>query len=96
MSNYVIPQALIFQEFQAIGGDVGPALSACIIGPNYQLVASQEDGVLGAYNPSVDTCYSWPNRAAGAVVDMDSVRVYIAGRQTIPTANLKTMRLQSG
>jgi hypothetical protein len=78
MSTYILPQALVFQEFQAVGDVSDQDLRACIIGPNYQVVDSQAEGELGAYDPNSETCYSWPNREAGAVVQDDSVRVFIA------------------
>jgi hypothetical protein len=77
MSQYVVPQALIYQEFTATPEAITEVMRACIVGPNYQVVKDVGEGRLGTYDPSQEVCYSWPNREAGAVVDEDFTRVFI-------------------
>ena len=74
---YVVPQALVYQEFLSRPAAVVQPLLACIVGPNYQLVTTNAAGALGAYDSVSDTCYSWPSRAAGAVVDQAWTRTFI-------------------
>ena len=35
---------------------------------------------VGEYNPEEDTCYEWPSRSAGGVVDQDYAKVFIDDR----------------
>jgi len=76
-TSYVVPQALVYQEFTLLPTAITEPLRACIIGPNYELVTTAAQGALGEYDPNSETCYSWPNRSAGAVVDQDWTRVFI-------------------
>ena len=79
---YILPQALVYQEFRQVPAELLAPLRACIVGPNAQLVRYSEadekdNGLLGAYNPNANTDYTWPNRSAGAVVDADYVKLYM-------------------
>jgi len=82
-STYVVPQALIYQEFSILPTALTEPLRACIVGPHYALNRySDEDEkpnilVTSSYDPDTDTAYSWPNRTAGAVVDEDYTAVYM-------------------
>jgi hypothetical protein len=79
---YVVPQALIYQEFSILPTALTDPLRACIIGPHYALNRySDEDEkpnikVTNSYDPDTDEVFSWPNRTAGAVVDTDYTSVY--------------------
>ena len=75
--SYVIPQALVYQEFQTLPEALAQPLRACIVGPNYQLVTDNVTGRLGAYDPQTDECHAWPNRVAGGVVAPASTRVFM-------------------
>ena len=77
MSTYVVPQVLVFQEFTLVPSASVEPLRATIIGPNFQLVKTAEQGALGEYNPAADISYIWPNRDAGTAVDEDWARVFI-------------------
>jgi hypothetical protein len=80
---YVIPQALIFQEFSILPTALTDPLRACIIGPHYALNrysnASEKVNiqVTASYDPDNDQAYLWPNREAGASVDETYTSVYI-------------------
>jgi len=80
---YVVPQALVYQEFSILPTALTDPLRACIIGPHYALNRySDEDEkplikVTDHYIPDTDTAYLWPNRPAGGVVDEDYTKVYI-------------------
>jgi hypothetical protein len=76
-TQYFVPQALVYQEFTSIPDGITAPLKAVIMGPNYQLITSAEQGALGEYDYGVDACYSWPNREAGAVVDQSQGRVRV-------------------
>ena len=77
MTAYVMPQALVYQEFTSVPEALVQPLLATIVGPNYQLVTTIAQGLLGEYDPATDTCYGWPGRETGAVVDQDWTRVFI-------------------
>ena len=81
-TSYTLPQALVFQEFEAAPEAISTAQRACIIGPRRALIryaeATEKDsGLLGAYDRLTATPYPWPNRATGDVVIPDSVRLFI-------------------
>lgn len=82
MSTYVVPQVLVFQEFNAAAAAAERALNAHIAGGHAYLLrhADAEEkplGFLGYYDPNSDTCYPWPNRPAGASVDQDYTKVHM-------------------
>ena len=79
---YIIPQALVYQEFNLVPSAITDPLRACIVGPLAQLVrhsvtSEKANGSLGAYDAATDTCKVWPNRMAGAVVDPTYTRLFI-------------------
>ncbi|RKX21351.1 MAG: hypothetical protein DRP45_12435, partial [Candidatus Zixiibacteriota bacterium] len=78
MSTYVVPQVQVFQEFTSTPAAVTNPLYALIFGPNYSVKRyANGEGLLGQYDPSTDTDYSWPDRPAGGVVDQDWTKVYV-------------------
>lgn len=81
MATYVLPQVLVFQDFQIVPAAVANPLHAHIAGPHaYLLRFSDEDekplGQLGFYDHLTDQCFLWPSRPAGAIVDEDYVKLY--------------------
>jgi hypothetical protein len=74
MAAYVVPQVVVYQEFQQAAAGVTVVLPAFIFGPNYQLfrygVADEKiKSAIGAYDYAVGNTAVWPNKTAGAVVD---------------------------
>lgn len=79
---YTVPQALIFQELNNIPQADIRQQPAHISGGHAQLLRYDDadekaDGQLGYYEPTLDTCYDWPNRPAGGIVDSDYTKVYM-------------------
>ena len=82
MSSYVKPQVLVFQEFRIVPTEITEPLRAHIAGPHailhrYSNSTEKQTIALGAYNRLADTCYPWPQRKPGSVVDQDYVKVYL-------------------
>jgi hypothetical protein len=83
MASYVLPQVLVYQEFAEQPTAAERPLPACIIGEQYDLhrYSSADEKaaieVTSAYDPDAQTCYSWPGRQAGGVVDLDYTKVFI-------------------
>ena len=83
MPDYVLPQALISQEFTMIPTALTEPLRACPIGPQYALFRYSDSDekplikVTENYNPDADVDYLWPGRPAGGVVDEDYTRIFI-------------------
>lgn len=80
--TYVLPQVLVFQDFQTISAAVANPLRAHISGGHAYLVRyadedERELGRLGYYDRLADEEYLWPNRPAGGVVDTSYVKVYV-------------------
>jgi len=79
--SYLQPQVQVFQEADLLPSTIVDPLRACIIGGNATLfrysVASEKALIsLGAYDYSLDTTYSYPNRPAGGIVDQDYFKLY--------------------
>jgi len=83
MPDYVLPQALIYQEFTLVPTALTEPLRACPLGPQYALFRYSDSDekptikVTDDYNPDTDESYLWPGRPAGGVVDTDYTRVFI-------------------
>jgi hypothetical protein len=78
---YVLPQVLVFQEFNIAPTATAVPRSAHIAGPQAKLFRysnSDEKEIinLGAYDSVSDTPYLWPERPAGSQVDFDFVKLY--------------------
>jgi len=78
---YIVPQVLVYQDFEVIPAAVVAPLNACIVGPHYDLIRYAEadekaKGSLGSYNPDADTAYLWPNRPAGGIVDTEWTKLH--------------------
>lgn len=81
-ANYVVPQVLVFQEFNTVVSVAGRQLPAYICGGHAYLLRHSDadekpNGFLGYYDADTETAYSWPHRPAGAVVDPAYTRVHI-------------------
>lgn len=79
---YVLPQVLVFQEFNSIPDEITDPLRACIFAPQADLHrysdADEKDTIeLGEYSPLADATYSYPSRAVGGVVDQDYVKLFV-------------------
>lgn len=82
MATIAKPQTLVFQEFTIVPSEVTDPLRAHISGPNADLHryddADEKPLInVGAYDRDLDTCYSWPGREAGSLVDMDYTKVFL-------------------
>ena len=82
MSSYVKPQVLVFQEFKIVPTEITEPLRAHIAGPHavlhrYSNTDEKKHALLGTYNRLADTCYAWPHREPGSVVDLPYVKVHI-------------------
>lgn len=78
---YIVPQVLVYQELEVVpAANVAP-LYACVVGPHFDLIryteaTEKQRGALGAYDLTQETCYLWPNRPAGAIVDDNWTKLY--------------------
>jgi hypothetical protein len=82
MSSYVKPQVLVFQEFSIVPTEITEPLRAHIAGPHavlhrYSVSAEKDAARLGSYNRLDDTCYLWPDREPGSLVDPGYTKLYI-------------------
>lgn len=82
MATIAKPQVLVFQEFSIIPSEIADPLRAHISGPNAQLhryTDTDEKPLInvGAYDKDNDTCYRWPGRTAGSLVDQAYTRVFL-------------------
>jgi hypothetical protein len=82
MSSYVKPQVLVFQEFSIVPTEITEPLRAHVAGPHailhrYSVADEKKTIKLGEYQPLYDTCYPWPQRLPGSIVDQDYVKVYV-------------------
>lgn len=82
MSSYVKPQVLVFQEFRIVPTEITEPLRAHITGPHailhrYSNTDEKKFCLLGQYDRRNDTCYAWPQRRPGSVVDLPYVKVYV-------------------
>jgi hypothetical protein len=83
MSDYIVPQVLVFQEFTLAPAGLTAPLRACIVGEQFALNRYSDSDekseilVTNSYNPDSDESFAWPNRQAGAVVDQTYTKVYI-------------------
>jgi hypothetical protein len=79
---YVKPQVLVFQEFSIIPTEITEPLRAHISGPHamlhrYSNATEKANSRLGAYNPAADTCYLWPQRVPGSLIDADYTKLFV-------------------
>ena len=82
MSNYIVPQTLVFHEFNLVPQASQRPLRAHIAGGHaflvrYNEAAEREDGWLGYYDATQNSCYAWPHRPTGAVVDSSYTKLFI-------------------
>lgn len=79
---YVLPQALVFQEFNLIPAEITNPLRACIFGGHADLhrygEADEKVNIsLGDYQDDDATVYNWPDKTAGSIVDVSYVKIFI-------------------
>lgn len=79
--SYVLPQVQVFQEFRSLPTATVQNLNTLIMGQQYALfryaeVDERELVALGAYDPTTDTDYAYPNRPAGSTIDLDYLALY--------------------
>ena len=82
MPTIVKPAVLVYQEYTLSPSELTEPLRAHISGPNAMLhrysVADEKALIgVGAYDRQADTCYEWPGREAGSLIDNDSVRLFV-------------------
>lgn len=80
--TYVKPQVLVFQEFRLAPAEITDPLRAHISGPNAMLHRYSESAEralinVGPYDKQSGGTYTWPERQAGSVVDVASVKLWI-------------------
>lgn len=80
--TYVRPQVFLFQDYQTAPAELQTPLRAHVSGPNAQLhrfsEADEKSEInLGPYDRFSDVAYTWPARAAGSIIDTDSVKLYV-------------------
>lgn len=82
---YIVPQVLVYQEFQLIPAAITQPLRACIVGPVYDPIirysndGEKQRGYLGMYQPTLPAgvdldVYPWPERGS-SVVDHDFTKL---------------------
>lgn len=82
MPTYILPQVLVFQEFELSPAAVANPLRAHISGPHAHLARySDEDeraGIfVGYYDYLLEECHEWPGRPAGAEIDDAYTKVWV-------------------
>lgn len=83
MSNIVLPQVLVYQQFKSLPDELVEPLRAFLFGPEFNLhryTVSSEKVKAGTYNYLLGNTFNWQTdlgRAAGAVVDQTYSKVYI-------------------
>lgn len=82
MVTYATPQAEVFQDFVQAASVQDTPLRASIFGPHafllrYTDADEKPTGTLGDYDPSQETCYAWPHRPAGGLVDQDYTKLFL-------------------
>lgn len=89
MATYVLPQVLVFQEFELAAEAASNPLNACVMGGHAWLVRysdadekvvgelDQYDHVGTLIDGDYKTCHSWPDKPAGSVIDTSYTKLYI-------------------
>jgi len=85
------PQPLVFQDITPGAASLQKTLYATITGPvgvlvRHDVASERASGLLGEYDPDIDTAYSWPGKPAGASVDQGYTGL------TIENARLRTFQ----
>ena len=79
---YVIPQALVYQDFNIQPAVVENPLAAHLSGGNAHLVRYAEasekaQGYLGLYDNLADEVFSWPSKPTGSKIDSSYTKLFI-------------------
>lgn len=77
------PQVLVSQQLTADPVGLVQPMRACIVGPlaklhRFSVDDEKVDIDVGAYDRLLDAEYTWPERTAGSVVDVNSVKLFVA------------------
>lgn len=85
------PQPLVFQDITPGAASLQKTFFAHISGPvgvlvRHDVASERANGLLGEYDPDIDTAYLWPSRPAGATVDQAYTGL------TIENAKLRTFQ----
>ena len=80
--SYTLPQVMVFQEFRQLPSNVVANLNAFCFGPNYKLfryaIAAEKALIgLGAYDPTADAVYAYPNQPANSTVDLGYAKLFM-------------------
>jgi hypothetical protein len=80
MPSYVLPQVLVFQEFEQQPVAIEQPQNAVLIGEQFDLHRYPDEKseilVADSYDPSAEQCFAWPARRAGSVVDETYTKVF--------------------
>jgi hypothetical protein len=80
MPSYVLPQVLVFQEFEQQPVAIEQPQNAVLVGEQFDLHRYPEEKseilVAGSYDPTEEQCFAWPARRAGSVVDETYTKVF--------------------
>lgn len=79
---YLKPTPRVYQDLPASPTTVTPDLNLVLVGPQYSFLEysdanDKQEAFLGTYAVSGNTALPYPSREPGAVVDQDSVKVYL-------------------
>jgi hypothetical protein len=79
---YIVPQVLVFQEFNIAPAALTGTLNAHISGPHAFLLRYAEPNekllaFLGAYDPLNTIVSEWPQRPPGGIIDFNYTKIYI-------------------
>lgn len=82
MATYIVPQVLVYQDFNNVPATNVQPLPAFICGGNANLLrynqpTEKPKGLLGFYEQDLDENYAWPNRQAGDLIDDSYTQLYI-------------------
>lgn len=83
MPGIVMPQVLVYQQFEALPAELTQPLRAFLLGPEYLLhryTTEAEKAKVGEYDYITGNTFSWLDdleRLAGSIVDQDYSKVYL-------------------
>ncbi|MFA7161750.1 MAG: hypothetical protein WC083_04180 [Candidatus Methanomethylophilaceae archaeon] len=82
MIRNTVPVFELHQVFTRTPSELTSNLRAMVVGPHFHLcryddAGEKATGLLGNYDPSLDTFHEWPGKPAGAVVDQSYTKVHV-------------------
>ena len=82
--TYILPQVLVYQEFNVVPAEITDPLRACIVGPRYNLHrysdADEKPTIkvsASGWTRGQTLTVSWPGRSAGGIVDQTYTKLYM-------------------